>query len=65
MTETVWKAERRTFKQAAILAKGLACFASIQGCLGWAGFAVAEVSTVRIAKQYGVAYLPLTGDGTP
>lgn len=60
MAGIVSKVERRTIKRAIMLTKGLAYFVSVVGCLGWAGFANAEVSTVRIAKQYGVAYLPLT-----
>ncbi|MBN9602538.1 MAG: ABC transporter substrate-binding protein [Afipia felis] len=60
MTGIVWKVERRAIKRVGILAKGLVYFASIVSCVGWAGLANAEVSTVRIAKQYGVAYLPLT-----
>jgi len=54
VTKLFSKIERVT-----VLAKGI-CFASIVTCLSWPTVANAEVSTVRIAKQYGVAYLPLT-----
>jgi len=41
-------------------ARSFACVAGVIVCLGGASPANAEASTVRIAKQYGVAYLPLT-----
>lgn len=59
MTGVVSKIGSRVNERVTLLVKSFICLAGIAACLTWASVANAEVSTVRIAKQYGVAYLPL------